>query len=126
VAQVGPPTHKLYYAWNAFKDSIGEAGGTNEDAVRTSYESARTLQSRLQSLQPPPTATLFHQQMERIVANVLTVVEDRLRIAVDSLRNKPAADVEKTKVEAGGAFYVVNQTFPLAMEALKGLEQAAH
>jgi hypothetical protein len=125
VAQIGPPTHSLYDAWNTFKDSIGKPGGTNEGAVRTSYQSARQLQSRLQSLRPPPKATLFQQQLERIVANVLTVVENRLRVALSSVAGRTQADIARMQLEEGGAFYVVNQTFPLAMDALKSLESVA-
>jgi hypothetical protein len=121
ISKVGPPTRALNSSWTEFTQSIGTPAGTNEDAVRQSFETARALKSLLDSLQPPNVASLFHQELVRIVANVLTVVEDRLSLALGS-QGASRLDVERKRVDAGGAFYVVNQTFPQAMDALKDLE----
>lgn len=119
VAKVGPPTRSLYASWNAYTASIGRRGGTDEDAVARSRATALQLQKLLGSLTPPRAAHLFHTEVTDVVKNVLTVIEDRLRLALST----PAPDQQKQlQYEGGTAFYFVKQTFPDVIAQLGSLE----
>ena len=120
LAKVGPPTRSLYTSWSAYTDSIGRSGGADEDAVAKSRATALQLQQLLAALTPPPVARLFQTEMSDVVKDILTVVEDRLRLALTT----PAPDVRRqVETEAGNAFYVVKQTFPDAISQLTSLER---
>ena len=120
VAAVGPPTRSLYASWTAYEASIGRPSGSDEDAVKRSRATALQLQQLLGSLTPPPTARVFHDEMSDVVKNILTVVEDRLRLVFTT----PSPDERKQiQAEGGNAFFVVKQTFPDAISQLATLER---
>jgi hypothetical protein len=115
----------MYASWRAFDSSIGRPAGSDEDAVRRTRATALELQPLLASLHAPPAARLFHEEMQGVVKNVLTVIEDRLRLAVAQAQKGSAGappDLQQIRNEAGTAFYFVKQTFPDAMAQLRILE----
>jgi len=120
VKRIGPPTRSLYASWTTYESSIGSPGGSDEDAIRRSRATALQLQQLLASLQPPATARVFHDEMSDVVKNVLTVIEDRLRLV---LTTPQPAERQQIQSEGGNAFYIVKQTFPDAISQLSTLER---
>ena len=120
VSKVGAPTRSLYKSWTTYEASIGRPGGSDEDAVRQSRATALQVQQLLSSLQPPATARVFHDEMSDVVKNILTVIEDRLRLV---LTTPAPSERQQIQTEGGNAFYVVKQTFPDAISQLATLEK---
>jgi hypothetical protein len=125
--KVGPPARTLYASWNTYQASIGGPRGSDEGAVRRAHDEAISLRDVLGGLHAPPAARLFHQEMSDVVANILTVIENRLRIAIASGQPKAVSGalqgtLAQLRRDAGQAFYFVKQTFPDAMAQLRTLE----
>jgi len=122
VSKVGPPTRSLYASWTAYERSIGRPSGADEDAVKQSRVTALQLQQQLASLTPPPTARVFHDEMSDVVKNILTVIEDRLRLV---LSTPQPSERQQIQTEGGNAFYFVKQSFSDAIAQLATLEKLA-
>ena len=120
VTKIGPPTRSLYSSWTAYATSIGRPSGSDEGAIRQSRATALQLQQLLTSSQPPVTARVFHDEMSDVVKNILTVIEDRLRLVLTT--PKPA-ERQQIQAEGGNAFYIVKQTFADAISQLAALEK---
>jgi hypothetical protein len=127
--RVGPPTRSLYQSWSTFQASIDRPEGSDELAVKGSYDTATKLRGVLSDAKPPRDAQLFHHEMTDVVKNVLTVIDARVRLALtgpeadDSGRIRdPEEQKRSLQLEAGNAFYVVKQTFPDAIAQLRALE----
>jgi hypothetical protein len=130
--RVGPGAKRLYASWSVFQKSIGRPEGSDELAVKASYDEAKKLGEVLDKINAPADARLFHHEMTDIVSNILVVIDARVRLAItgpepdeSGVIRDPEEQKRKIQRDAGNAFYIVKTTFPDAMTQLRALEAAA-